>query len=172
MPVGGASRVLQQVIESWGGVGQRVTLEGRFRAVVVLSDQRKLAQVGHEDELARLPVGIYLSGGDQHIEIGVGALNLDHAAIRVGVLAGEEAEVWLAGGGFAVVDNGADLGLQFVADGVEEIVQRGVVGKLRRPDAADRRDGVEVLLDGLTEFGHVGVPHLTRRRRIRRLPTR
>ncbi len=136
MSAGGSGAVLEQFIECRVGSGEAVSLNPALGAIAVLTNQSKLTQVGHEDELVLLPIVVDLIGRDQRIEVEVSTLYLDDPSVRICVLAREEPEVGLSDVRLAVVKHGANPGRKLLADGAEEIVEGSVVRQLRRSDAA------------------------------------
>jgi len=132
------------------------------------------AVVGEEDLAVGVQIGADLVTGLEGGEVLVERLDLDDAALGlelaeegVGlvavfleVLGGEEAAVGNAGAVLRRMDNGGDLGFQGIADGIEEIRERGLAGGLGSSRAEGGVKAAEIGFDRM----HVGMPNAAGRR--------
>ena len=130
-----------------------VEVFARDRLAAFPRGEGKAAVVGEEDLPVVFEVIADLRGLRELAHVVIEGLDLQHAALGleleegglVRVLAeflrGEKAAVGEAGAVVRRVDDGADLRFEFLADGIEEIGERGIAGGLRSARAAD---GIQV----------------------------
>jgi hypothetical protein len=129
----------------------------------VLADQSKLTIVGQQDQAVAVPVLADLRGRRDAQDLLVERFHLDDAALGksafawaavLELLGREQAEVWLAATDVAELPDAEHLRFQVAADGVQEVLERPVVGTLGR-GGAGRMTALhvdEIGLDGSLEI--------------------
>ena len=161
--IGEDTRRLQLAGERLRAGRQHEGFQRSFPAGVVRDDQRKGAQVGHQNQIVAAAVAHHLLANRRAAGVFTGRLHLHDAAFRrlplpraaaLHLMGGVEAEVGMAG---ALVGQFADtehLGLQGGADGVEQVRQRPVARPLAGGAAGgvDARQVGEVGLNGGFQF--------------------
>ena len=158
------ARLLQPGFKIFGGFrkSERLQLDGI--ACAILAEQDEIAHVGDEDEAILVPILADLRAFDSQPRIVRHGLDLHDAALRglalnrislAGLLGGVQAKIGVIRPRLPQFSNARDLGSKRIADRVQQIVQRRVVGTFRRR-AAGRADAAQVReigLNGGAEFG-------------------
>ena len=153
-------RVLEQQVEGGRAFRQREPLAERRSSVGTRRHEQELAQIRYQDAAVALPVCLHLAAARNRVDVRIGELHLDHAAIRVGRAARgrrsaasfEEAEVGMVLAG--QFRRRRDAGVQRPADRVEEIAQRRIAGTLRGRHSADAAALAQVRLERGAECAH------------------
>ena len=143
-PQGGAAlvgNVAQLAPEFFLAVGEFAGFQNDGFSVVVALHQGEAAIVGCEDEAVSVQVFSHLFGAGEFLEVVGESLDFAGAAVGffaevgVGIFApaldlsgGEKPEVGLSVSPLSELEVGVDLGFEFGADGVEQFLQRAVVG--------------------------------------------
>lgn len=133
-------RMRRELPEGLGGRRQRVAFE-RHALAVALADQQPVAQVGDQHQAVAVPVFRHLGRRRGEVHRFGRRLDLDDAARRrqrvlrrVGVavelVGGEQPAVGVAGAQALELHHAAHLGLQGVADAIEQVVDGSVEGGL------------------------------------------
>ena len=150
-----------------GGFGKSERLQLDRVACAILTEQDEISHVGDKNEVILVPIladlrafgsqpRIVRLGLDLH-DAAFGGLALNRIALA-GLLGGVEAKIGVIRPLLPPFSYARDLGPEGIADAVQQIVQRRVIGTYRRRAAgrADAEQVREVVLNGGAEFCGVG----------------